>query len=138
MSDKPKGQASGVRTALQLAAVLIVLAALGAFWLGNPFVPSGASIRLSDYLSQGEWKLQTGTERATDTLCEELQGCVEAYRTDQAIYRRFDTRQAARNYWDVADDAFLDRFIVVSFNGELSTPDRLRLVQPLLDTHSSQ
>ena len=65
-----------------------------------------------------------GAVDVTDTVCDETIDCVEAVRTDEADYLRFDSRSAATEFADTLADGFVMHYIVMDFAGKTATKEQ--------------
>lgn len=65
-----------------------------------------------------------GLTEATAAICVEVP-CLEAWDSDHARYLRFETTGDAAEHAIAADDATVDRYIVIDYSNR-NTPQRVR------------
>lgn len=73
-------------------------------------------VYLSDLLTNPDDIVTTGEREATDELCAGLDGCLEAWTTDQAHFYRFDSNAQAEQFLRTVTDGFQSDRIAVSFD----------------------
>ncbi|MEV8359179.1 hypothetical protein [Microbacterium sp. NPDC076895] len=73
-------------------------------------------VYLSDLLTNPDGVTTTGAREATDELCVGLDGCLEAWTTDQAYFYRFESNAQAEQLLTTVTDGFQSGRIAVSFD----------------------
>ncbi|WP_405218148.1 hypothetical protein [Agrococcus sp. Ld7] len=90
--------------------------------------PSSAEFELAAPLTNPEWVLEAesaaGLTEATAVMCVEVP-CLEAWDSDHARYLRFETTGDAAEHANAADDATMDRYIVIDYSDK-NTPQSVR------------
>ncbi|WEK13138.1 MAG: hypothetical protein P0Y48_11805 [Candidatus Microbacterium phytovorans] len=93
-----------------------------------------AHVTLSDILSNSELEHFTAPIERTADLCGQIQGCVEAWSTQEATFRRFDDVAAASRYSaEVGADAFQSRYITIDFRGSAVSEAERRSIEEVIE-----
>lgn len=88
-------------------------------------------------LTTPEPDLMTDPHR-NDRLCGDVEGCLSAYTTQEATYRRFRTRDEAAEYARQDETRVQERSIVITFGGSpLSAHERDLIKDVFAGYHSS-
>ncbi len=103
--------------AIAVALATISLASCAPGWLRSNVV-------LSDLLTNPDDRTISSARDATNELCEAVEGCIEAWRTDQAEFYRFDSNEHGEAFLVGLREGFQSDRIVVDF--VTAPPDDIR------------
>lgn len=86
-----------------------------------------------------EWSLAANPVEITDEVCDDAFPCLQAYKTDQAQYFKFKTRDAAAQaVTEFGDDGYQSNFIAIHFTDtSLTSNERGQITEWLDSMHSS-
>lgn len=94
---------------------------------------SRSQVYLSDLLSNPDDVVTSSEQDATEELCAGVNGCVEAWTTDQAYFYRFESNADAEQFLVTVSDGFQSDRITVSFDETQPSAQVKQWVRELVD-----
>lgn len=118
--------------AAAVAAVLII----GVIWISSQiFRDTRQDIDLGELGRTGAGSASmAGYTEATDTLCEGVPGCVQAYDSEHVEYYKFDSRDHAAAYAESHDDTYRSNWIVIQYTDEALSAEEQERLQMYIDS----